>query len=121
MPVLRPTRSLRIPSLGVREFRGVMQHRSEAAPSISYAGSPYTWYDYYTSVSLSVTNTGGSVTSYAVTSGALPAGVSLNSSTGAITGTPTALKTAANVTIRATGPGGTSDAVLNIAVLWMPS
>jgi len=90
---------------------------SVAAPSIAYTGSPFTWYDYYTSVSLSVTNTGGAVTSYAVSAGALPTGVSLNSSTGAITGTPTALKTAANVTITATGPGGTSDAVLNIAVL----
>jgi len=94
---------------------------SVLAPSIAYTGSPFTWYDYYTSVSLSVTNTGGAVTSYAVSAGALPTGVSLNSSTGAITGTPTALKTAANVTITATGPGGTSDAVLNIAVLWFPS
>jgi len=88
-------------------------------PSISYAGSPFTWYDYYTSVSLSVTNTGGDAT-YAVSAGALPTGVSLNAGTGAITGTPTALKTAANVTITATNAGGTSDAVLNIAVIWFP-
>jgi hypothetical protein len=60
------------------------------------------------------------VTSYAVQSGTLPTGISLNTSTGAITGTPTALKTAANVTIRATGPGGTSDAIINIAVLRAP-
>lgn len=92
-----------------------------AAPSISYAGSPFTWYDYFTSVSLSVSNSGGTVTSYAVNSGTLPTGVTLNTSTGAITGTPTALKTAANVVIRATGPGGTSDATINIAVAWFPS
>ncbi len=94
---------------------------SVAAPSISYTGSPFTWYDYFTSVSLSVSNSGGAVTSYAVQSGTLPTGVSLNTSTGAITGTPTALKTAANVVIRATGAGGTSDATLNIAVAWFPS
>jgi hypothetical protein len=91
------------------------------APSISYTGSPFTWYDYFTSVNLAVSNVGGPVTSYAVQAGTLPTGVSLNTSTGAITGTPTALKTAANVTIRATGPGGTSDAIINIAVAWFPS
>jgi len=97
------------------------QGEGVAAPSISYAGSPFTWYDYFTSVNESPTNVGGAVTSYAVQSGTLPTGVSLNTSTGAITGTPTALKTAANVVIRATGPGGTSDATLNIAVAWFPS
>jgi len=45
--------------------------------------------------------------------------VSLNASTGAITGTPTVLKSAGNVTVRATGPGGTDDEVINITVDWM--
>jgi hypothetical protein len=46
-------------------------------------------------------------TSWAIASGALPAGLSLNATTGAITGTPTAIVTSAP-DLRATGPGGTS-------------
>jgi uncharacterized protein YhjY with autotransporter beta-barrel domain len=46
---------------------------------------------------------------YTVTSGALPAGLSLNTSTGAITGTPTA-SAPANFTIRATDAVGNSGA-----------
>jgi uncharacterized protein (TIGR03437 family) len=42
---------------------------------------------------------------FAVTAGALPAGLSLNSTTGALTGTPTAAGTS-NFTITATGSGG---------------
>lgn len=61
---------------------------SEEAPNISYSSADETWYDYQTVVSLSPTNTGGSITSYAAQAGTLPAGVSLNTSTGAITGTP---------------------------------
>ncbi|WP_169055411.1 putative Ig domain-containing protein [Rhizobium sp. P44RR-XXIV] len=55
-----------------------------------------------TAYSQAITATGGTAPySYAVTAGALPAGVSLNASTGAITGTPTAGGTF-NVTISAT-------------------
>ena len=46
--------------------------------------------------------------SYSVVSGSLPSGISLNSSTGALTGTPTTQGTY-NFVIRATGPGGTAD------------
>lgn len=53
--------------------------------------------------------TNGPVTSWAVSSGALPSGLSLNTSNGAITGTPTALGTA-SPSLRATGAGGTSAA-----------
>jgi hypothetical protein len=47
-------------------------------------------------------------TSYSVFSGALPTGLSLNTSTGAITGTPTAQGTFTFV-IRATGGGGSTN------------
>ncbi len=53
---------------------------------------------------------------YAVTSGTLPAGLSLNSTTGIITGTPTAVTAASNVTITATNGAFTSSVTLNIAV-----
>jgi hypothetical protein len=64
-----------------------------------------------------VTASGGVGTvSYAVTDGALPAGLSLNSATGAITGTPSAAGTD-NFTITATYSGaGEADAAYSIVV-----
>jgi lysophospholipase L1-like esterase len=86
------------------------------APEISYSGSPFTW-----TVGTSIgnedpTSTGGLVTSYAVQSGTLPSGISLNTSTGRLSGTPTAAYEEDDVTIRATGPGGTDDAIITITV-----
>jgi hypothetical protein len=52
----------------------------------------------------------GNPTSYAVSSGALPDGLSLNTSTGAITGTPTTAATGTVVAVTATNSGGTSSA-----------
>ena len=46
----------------------------------------------------------------------LPPGLNLNSSTGLISGTPTALAAAANYTITASNSGGSSTAVVNINV-----
>ncbi len=61
---------------------------------------------------MSATNT----TSYSVFSGALPTGLSLNTSTGAITGTPTAQGSYSFV-IRATGSGGnTNTSTLTIVI-----
>lgn len=57
----------------------------------------------------------GTVTTYSV-SPALPAGLSLNSSTGAITGTPTAVTAQATYTITAANSGGSTTATVQIAV-----
>jgi hypothetical protein len=58
----------------------------------------------------------GSVT-YAVTSGTLPAGLELITSTGAITGTPTVAATTTSVTITATGSiSGTASATISITI-----
>ena len=65
------------------------------------------------------TNTGGSVVSYAV-SPALPAGLSLSTVTGVVSGDPTAVTAAANYTLTATNSGGNTTAVLNIAVMAPP-
>ncbi len=77
----------------------------------------YTTPDAYTTasvVSLSPTNTGGAVVTYSAPS--LPAGLIINSSTGVISGTPTAASPATNYTISATNTGGTGTFVINIAV-----
>lgn len=59
-----------------------------------------------TAFTYAITTSGGTATSYAVT-GTLPAGLTLNSSTGAITGSPTTPGTF-TVGLTATGDGGTS-------------
>ena len=71
------------------------------------------------STAFTPTNFTGSVT-YAVTSGSLPAGLSLNGSTGVISGTPTAVSSA-TVTITATGAtAGTATATVTFAIVAAP-
>jgi hypothetical protein len=61
------------------------------------------------------TVSGGAVTSYSVTP-ALPPGLSLNSSTGAMGGTPTMVSAAANYTIAASNAAGSTTATVSITV-----
>ena len=85
-----------------------------AAPVISYT-TPQV-YTYGTDIgTLSPTTTGGAVASYSV-SPALPAGLSLNTTTGEITGTPTAATASATYTITGTNAGGTGTSDLSITV-----
>ncbi len=65
------------------------------------------------------TQIGGQVTSYAV-SPALPQGLLLNSTTGAITGTPLVLKAAALYTVTATNSAGSTSVSLSITVKDLP-
>jgi feruloyl esterase len=60
------------------------------------------------------TNSGGAVTAYTV-SPALPSGLSLNATTGAINGTPTIVTAQANYVVTATDSGGNTTATLSIA------
>lgn len=55
----------------------------------------------------------GVVTAWSITSGALQAGLSLNASTGEISGTPSASGTV-NITVRAAGPSGYDEAELTL-------
>jgi hypothetical protein len=81
-----------------------------------YTGSPFTYYINTAITAIAApTNSGGTPTSYAV-SPTLPSGLSLNTATGAITGTPTVVSTAANYTITATNTGGSTTATINITV-----
>ena len=79
----------------------------------------YTTPDTYTAgtaiSTLSPTNTGGAPASYAV-SPSLPGGLSLNTATGVITGTPTAATGAANYVVTATNAGGSGNFTINITV-----
>jgi hypothetical protein len=65
------------------------------------------------------TFTGGAPTSYSVLP-SLPTGLSLNTSSGAITGTPTVITAAAQYTITGTNASGSKDSVVNIAVRIQP-
>ncbi|MGB8479690.1 MAG: putative Ig domain-containing protein [Acidobacteriaceae bacterium] len=58
---------------------------------------------------------GGAVTAYSVVP-TLPSGLSLNSSTGAISGTPTRVSAAANYTITASNTAGSATATVSITV-----
>jgi hypothetical protein len=62
---------------------------------------------------------GGPVTTYSVLP-PLPANLSINSSTGVISGTPAAVVAQANYTVTATGPGGSTTATLSIQVTGVP-
>ena len=65
------------------------------------------------------TNTGGKVISYSV-SPTLPAGLSLDTVTGIVSGDPTAVTAAAQYKVMATNSGGNATAVLSIAVMAPP-
>lgn len=68
--------------------------------------------------------TGGPVASFTVAP-ALPAGLSLNAQTGAITGTPAALQSLATYTVTASNAAGSAQGVVKIAVTargsWVPT
>jgi hypothetical protein len=87
------------------------------APSaLSYSSNPATYAKDTAITSNTPTNTGGAVVSYSV-SPALPAGLTLNTSTGVISGTPTVATPTASYTVTATNSGGSTTASLSIAVV----
>jgi len=87
-------------------------------PVITYS-TPQTYVVGTAIATLSATNTGGPITSFSVAP-ALPAGLNLNTTTGDITGTPTAQSVAANYVVTATNAGGNGTFTINITVLPMP-
>ena len=91
-----------------------MMTGGRSAPSISY--NPNT-FDLTQNVAMStVTPTvAGTVTSWSI-SPSLPTGLSLSSSNGAISGTPTAISSTTNYTITASNSGGSDTAVVTITV-----
>ena len=71
------------------------------------------------STSVSATDADGDTVTYSLQSGSLPSGLSLNTTTGAITGTASAVEsdTTSTFTIRATGGTQTADRQFNIVIL----
>lgn len=90
---------------------------NDMAPAITYAGSPY---QFPVGVAISTivpTNTGGVITNCV---GALPAGLNLNATTCAISGTPLAAIGASDYNITASNLGGNSPTQVNIMVYDAP-
>ena len=98
---------------------GVYDVRSDVvvqSPSITYPNGPFTFTKDVAIASLTPSNTGGAATSWQVTAGALPSGLSLDGATGVISGTPDAVAASSTVTIEATNAGGsdTADLVMEV-------
>ena len=90
---------------------------NDVVPSaLTYSTNPATYTKGTAITANSPTSSGGAVISYGV-SPALPAGLSLSTSTGVITGTPTALAPTAGYTVTATNTGGSTTATVTIAVV----
>lgn len=90
-----------------------------SAPNISYTPSSNIFTYGITIPSLLPTNSGGTIASFSI-SPSLPAGLSFNTSTGLISGTPTSPHSATNYTVTATNAGGNSTFVVSITVQKAP-
>ena len=82
---------------------------------VSYSGSPFTLTKGSPMVGATPTSSGGAVETWSI-SPALPTGLSINPSTGEISGTPTTISPTATYTVNATNTGGTSQATITITV-----
>jgi hypothetical protein len=87
-----------------------------AAPTaLTYSTNPATYTKGSAITSNTPTSLGGAVTGYAI-SPALPAGLSFNTTTGVIAGTPTALAGATGYLVTASNSGGSTTATVTITV-----
>jgi hypothetical protein len=86
------------------------------APAFTLSSSSETRVATTSLVGYSISTTGGAVTSYAISGGTLPAGLTFSTSTGLITGTPTETKTATTYTITGTNSVGSASATYRLRV-----
>lgn len=86
-----------------------------APPVISYAPSSYAYLTNAAITAITPSNTGGAVSSYAIV-GTLPTGLSFSTTTGQVTGTPTALKALTTYSVTATNASGSSTTTVEIVV-----
>ena len=85
------------------------------SPTISYTPSTNVYTQGTPITPLTPVNTGGTVSSYSIST-ALPAGLSFNTTTGVISGTPTALSPVTTYTITAVNTGGTATTTVTLSV-----
>lgn len=90
-----------------------------ALPVISYSPSTNLYPINTTITPLTPTNTGGTAASWAISPG-LPAGLSFNTSTGVITGTPTTITATATYTVTATNITGSATTTISITITPQP-
>ena len=101
--------------LGGSDSTSISLTVEDEAPNIGYGG-PYTFTKNTAISTITPSNTGGAATSWSITSGSLPAGLSFSSTTGAITGTPTSVYSTASITIQASNSAGSDSTTISIAV-----
>lgn len=85
-------------------------------PNISYPSSAYVFPKSTTITPVSITNTGGAVTSAYSISSSLPIGMSFNTSNGQISGTPTTITALTNYQVIASNTNGADTAFVGITV-----
>ena len=102
-----------VPEPYITVSTGITIRVDPPAPVISYS-SPQTYFVGISITPLLPTSTGGTVASYSLLTG-LPSGLSLNTSTGAITGTPTSAGSG-DYLVRASNVTGTSTATIRITI-----
>jgi len=85
-------------------------------PNIAYAGSPFTFTKNTAISTITPTNTGGAATSWSISSGTLPNGLSFSTSTGAISGTPSAVTGATSITVQASNAAGSDETSFLLAI-----
>jgi len=89
---------------------------TDAAPSaITYSPSSWTLTKGVAMTAVTPTSSGGAVTSWSITP-TLPAGLSFDTSTGALSGTPTVVSSSTNYTVTASNAGGSATATLTIQI-----
>jgi hypothetical protein len=89
---------------------------NDVPPGFTYPRASYTYTTDMPIVPMTPSTTGGPVVSWAV-DGSLPAGLSLNTSTGEISGTPTAAADPVHYRVTANNSGGSATVDVTIAIL----
>ena len=90
---------------------------NDAPPTgVTYSGSPFTLTKGTTMTSATPSVGGGTVVSWSI-SPSLPTGLTFDTSTGTISGTPTVVSADTNYTITATNAGGSNSTIVSLAVL----